>query len=193
MTREEWLEAAIKEIEPLFTAHKYKVPKVRVSVGLPHGRGAKKAIGQHWSPEATDDKVSAIFISPTIMESLDVLETVAHELIHAIHPKDGHGPAFKKCAVLIGFMPPMRSTPASDGLKRQLTKVIKTLGKYPHSKLNLAKGPVKKQTTRMIKMTCQSCEYIARASLSKIIECGPVICPCNAKPMFVDIPDEDLL
>lgn len=192
MTREEWLLKAIQ----LFSAHKfskngYKVPKVRVSTGLPYGRGSKKAIGQHWHPKASEDKIGSIFISPTIRDTIEVLATLIHEVVHAVVGNEQkHNHIFRKCALSVGLEGKMQSTTASKDLKEYFKKVIiKKIGTYPHSRLNVEQGrPTKKQTTRMIKMYCLSCDYKCRAALTKILEQGPVICPCNQEIMEVDTP-----
>ena len=174
--------------ERVFKQHGYKLPQVRISVGLPYGRGGKKAIGQHWSPEASDDKKGSIFISPTIDDSNEVLATLAHELVHAaVGNEFKHGPEFRACAIKIGLEGKMTATVASATLRDTLKDLTKELGKYPHRKLNLEMHPIKKQTTRMIKMECAECEYIARASRKVIESHGPAICPgCNT-PMSVEI------
>lgn len=194
MTREEWLQKAIT----LCAAHKfkpagYKVPNLRVSVGLPYGRGSKKAIGQHWHPKASEDKVGSIFISPTINDTVQVLGTLVHEIVHgAVGNEAKHGPLFRKCAIAVGLEGKMTHTTAGADLVKYFKKIImKKIGKYPHSKMNIETGrPDKKQTTRMIKMECE-CGYKCRASLTSIMENGPVICPHNMEPMTVEMPDEE--
>ncbi len=193
MTREEWLQKAIS----LCTAHKFKpqgylVPKVRVSVGLPYGRGSKKAIGQHWHPKSSDDSVGSIFISPTINDTNEVLATLVHEIVHAAVGNEAkHGKIFRKCAESVGLTGKMTATVAGDELKGYFKKVLlKRLGLYPHSRLNIAVGrPTKKQTTRMVKMECPIHQYKCRAALLKIIENGPVICPICNEPMEVEMPE----
>jgi hypothetical protein len=189
--RELWLTGAIdNHLSELFKQLGFKLPKVKVSVGFPSGRGSKKAIGQHWTPEASDDKVGSIFISPTIDDSLEVLGVLVHELVHAsVGNKAGHGPKFKRVAIELGLTGEMRSTEVGPVLMPKLKDVIRGLGKYPHAKLNLKMSPVKKQTTRMIKLECLDCGYICRASRSVILEKGPTLCPCNKQPMEFQIED----
>lgn len=191
--RELWLLKAIEmHLRKLFKQHGKVLPEVKVSVGLPSGRGSKKAIGQHWSPEASDDKKGTIFISPTIADSIEVLGTLVHELVHAsVGNKAGHGPVFRSVAVAIGLEGKMRSTVAGVELQKELETIVKRLGKYPHAKLNLAMNPIKKQTTRMIKMECLECGYIARASRKVISEKGTVLCPCNGEPMQAEVGEEE--
>src|SRR5690606_16122066 len=144
MTREDWLNKAIVELRNgLFKDKGYKVPDVRVSVGFTF-RGGLKHIGEHWSPDASTDKKGAIFIHPTLDESVAVLDTLTHELVHAaVGNKEGHGPVFRKCALAIGLTGKMRSTVAGPELKITLEKLAKKLGDYPHAKLNPSKAPRK--------------------------------------------------
>ena len=183
-TREEWLHAAIKQLKrELFK--QYKIPAVKVSVGLPYGRGSKKAIGQHWHPAASDDKVGSIFISPTVDDDRAVLGILIHELIHAIAGNEaGHGKEFRKIAIGVGLVGRMVSTTPGKELTKKIKKLIRKIGPYPHAKLNLNKGPIKKQSTRMVKVECLDCGYIVRTSRKNIEERGPTLCPCNHKPMW---------
>lgn len=191
INREQWLENAIEIIgKELFTKKGYKLPpKIRVSVGFPYGSRGGKAIGQHWHPNASTDKVGCIFISPTLGTPEEALGTLVHELVHAsVGNEAGHGPIFKKCALDVGLEGKMRSTTEGPELKKYLKVVIKNLGKYPHALLSPADRPNKKQSTRMIKMECTDCGYKVRASMTKILEHGPVLCPCTQEPMSVEVP-----
>lgn len=192
-TREDWLQEAITYIEKdLFKPAGYKLPKVRVSCGLPYSRGSKTTIGEHWAPTTAGDKVGSIFISPIIDDSVEVLSTLTHELVHASVGNDaGHGAKFRKCALAVGLEGKMRSAGADKETQSYFeSDIIKVLGRYPHSRLNINKRPKKKQSTRMIKMSCGDCEYIVRASATAISTNGPVICPCNEEPMNIEEKDE---
>lgn len=193
MTREEWLNKAITKLgDGLFKTAGYKVPHVRVSVGFPFGGRGVKAIGEHWSPDASIDKKGSIFISPIKDDAVEVLAILVHEMCHAaVGNKEGHGVVFKKCALAVGLEGKMRSTNAGPELVPKLKGLVKDLGKYPHSELRPSKGPTKKQKTRMLKMECGACNYIVRGALTSILTHGPVICPCNDEPMLFDMPEED--
>lgn len=184
VTREAWLENAVEHLrQGLFKRSKYKVPKVRVSVGFAFGK--RKAIGQFWHPKASDDKKGQILICPR-QEAFDALDTLVHELCHACTPGKGHGPDFRRCAIAVGLCGKMRSAGAGPVLKKELLEIIKNdLGKYPHSKLNIDMKPAKPQTTRMIKMECDHCGYIARTSMTNIEEHGAVLCPTHKVRMRV--------
>ncbi len=192
--RELWLLKAIDtHLAKLFKHNGFTFPEVKVSVGLPYGRGGKKVIGQHWHPDASDDKKGSIFISPTINDSSLVLATLVHELVHAsVGNQAKHGPAFRAVATKVGLEGKMTECGAGPALKETLNKIIARMGSYPHAKLNLSMNPIKKQTTRMIKMECPECGYIARASRKLILESGPTLCPCNKEPMaFEDFETEE--
>jgi hypothetical protein len=191
VTREEWLLGAINILgKEKFQPLGYKFNKIRVSVGFPD---TKKAVGQWWRPETTEDNHANIFIHPGTGDAVEILDILVHELCHdACGAKAGHGPIFKKCALAIGLEGKMRSASASKELKTYLKKLASRLGKFPHSALKKgAKGPTPKQTTRMIKMECGACGFICRASLSKILETGAPFCACSRKQMTVELPDED--
>jgi hypothetical protein len=187
ITRENYLQTSIAWLSKhLFEVNGYTVPQVKVSTGLPGGRGGKKAIGQHWSPQASTDQVGSIFISPTIDDTHQVLAVLVHELVHAVVGNEfKHGAVFSKCAKAVGLEGKMTCTTAGEYLTRSLKSLVEAHGTYPHSRLNLADSPIKKQTTRMVKMECPECGYIARTSQKNIEEHGPVQCPCNNEPMEV--------
>jgi hypothetical protein len=180
LNRETWYIQAISALHPLFKEQGYNIPLVKVSVGFPGGGSARKRIGEHWSPESSDDKLGSIFISPILSDSVEVLAVLVHELVHAVvGNKAGHGPAFKACAVKVGLIGKMRSTDAGDELKARLNALLVGIGPYPHGRLNLRAGPNKKQKTRMIKQECPGCSYVVRSSMMWIKNFGPVTCPCG--------------
>lgn len=183
-TREQWLEEAVKLLTPLFESAGYKVPKVRTSCGWPSARGTsktKRTIGQCWAQEAASDGVSQIFISPyldDIAGEQGVLATLVHEVVHAVvGVKESHNKVFKKCATAVGLTGKMTCTTAGPELRVLQEEFAKKLGDYPHGKLDSLKSPVKKQTTRMIKMECPECGYVARTSQKWLDEVGVAHCP----------------
>lgn len=187
LNREQWLQKATELLrDGIFLKSPTPIPRIHVSVGFPGGKSPAKVIGQHWHPKASKDGISHVFVSPVNKGSLEVLETLAHECVHACVPDANHGPAFKKIALAIGFLGPMKTTPAGAQLKQDLKAIIKTLGEIPHSHLTLRDPTKKKQTTRMIKSVCEECGYPVRTSRQWIEMLGAVLCPCNGMPMTVD-------
>jgi P4 family phage/plasmid primase-like protien len=73
-----------------------------------------------------------IWISPTITDPCDVLQTLLHELIHAALPRAKHGKQFQEVASALGFSPPFsQHMPPTEGLAAQLKAIAAELGDYP--------------------------------------------------------------
>jgi hypothetical protein len=196
-TREEWLQKAICHMEPVFQRHGYAVPAVRVACGWPSSRALsanKRTLGECWSKTASSDKVAQIFISPYLIKPAEpqgVLATLLHEVVHAVvGQEEKHNKVFGKCAHAVGLEGKLTATFAGPALIAQCEGWVKLLGEYPHAQLDSAKRPVKKQTTRLVKCECGKCGYVARTTRKWIDECGPVVCPCNLKPMKYEIAEE---
>jgi hypothetical protein len=200
-TREEWLQAGVAAMTPMFKGVGYDVPAIQVSTGWPSKGGVgkkRRTLGQCWSKKASEDGKCQIFISPMLEMGDDPMENVMHVLVHeVVHATVGvdqkHGKLFVKCARAVGLEGPATSTHASPDLMVRIKTWVEQLGPYPHAKLNPLLSGVKKQTTRMIKCEC-GCGYIARTSKKNILEIGAPICPnkkCNLKPMSFEIPDDE--
>lgn len=184
--REQWLTEAVAALAPIVEEEGYKIPPVHVSVGFPSRGGLsskKRVIGQCWHPSASDDGVPHIFISPLLDDPLDVLSTLLHEVIHAMTPGEGHKGGFVEIAKKVGFTSPWTSTPMGDDLHPRLDKIASRLGDYPHSKLNPAESPIKKQTTRMLKVECPESGYLVRMTRKWLDEVGAPKCPCHDETM----------
>lgn len=193
-TREQWLEAAVRLMAPLFEEKDYTVPAVRVSCSFPSVRALaakKRRGGECWGKEITVDGVPQIFISPLIKDSVEVLAILVHEVVHAVVGSAAkHGGKFKKCALAVGLEGKMTSTVAGDELVEIAKEWIKELGDYPHPGLKPGQRPEKKQTTRMVKCECEECGYSLRTSRKWLDDAGAPLCPCNKKPMAFEIPPE---
>lgn len=180
--REAYLKHAVLCMRDWFRSVGIELPEsLRVSVGFPGGGSARKRIGEYWRSEATTDGVAQIFISPTLECPEKVLSTLLHELVHAAHPSAKHSGLFKQTALKLGFTGPMKFTPCSLELRQKLFFLHERLGGYPHGAINLSDR--KKQSTRLLKVECGSCGYVARVSGKWIEEVGTPLCPCNSEPM----------
>jgi hypothetical protein len=169
-TREEWLTLAalwIMQDMILPVSHnKDSIPDWRVSVGYPKGsRGGKNtAIGACHPTSHSSDNTCEVFISPACEDSMQVLETLAHEMIHVENNcRDGHTGPFKRLALEIGLTGKMTATVAGQELREAFEWWLSENGNIPHAKMYDDKR--KKQSTRMIKVHCTHCEkFTARAS-----------------------------
>lgn len=197
MNREAWLLAAVDRLRPIFLGHGYTVPEIRVSVGWPSSGGLaqkKKTIGQCWFGTMAADGVPQLFISPLLDDPTDaqgVLPTLIHEMAHVVAGVDAkHGPRFAKIAKKLGLGGKPTATHAEDDLIARLKMLSGEIGPFPHSKIVPVKLP-KPQTTRMRKMECEGCGYVARTAKKWLDACGPVICPCNKLAMKIDLGVEE--
>lgn len=184
-TREQWLQAGVKELTKLFKKHGFEVPEVRVSVGWPGGRGKKTGVvGQCFPSIMADDEVAQIFVSPAVSKSLNVIATLAHEIVHAIDDcQSGHKNGFVKIAKAIGFLPKYTSSENREpSLDEELQKIVGKLGPFPHAAIREGERPAV-QKTYMAKVIpseeCRSCdpEYKLRMTQKWIEEAGLPLCP----------------
>lgn len=183
MNREQYLINAVEALAPLLTDEGFKVPEVRVSTGFPSRGGLsakKRMIGQCWPSTASEDGVPHIFVSPLLDQPIDVLSTLLHEMIHAtVGTEEGHRGQFVAAAKAVGFEGPWTSTPVGEELRETLDKVAVDLGDYPHSRLNPKQDPIKKQTTRMIRLDSDCEGGCTVRTTRKWIEKGDFTCPCG--------------
>lgn len=173
ITRETWLTTAASYfldnlILPECSA--LPAPTVRIAMGWPKGsRGGKKAIGQCWTRAQSGDGTNEIFICPTIADSQQVLSTLIHELIHATDDcKSGHKNHFAKVARSVGLEGKLTATTAGADLTELLSAYVADHGEIPHTAMIDDPGK-KKPGSRMIKIECASCGFVARTA-SKWIE-----------------------
>ncbi len=187
-TREQWLEAAVKEVsKSIFAPKNIEVPAVRVSVGWPGGRGKKQGVvGQCFASFSSTDKVAQIFVSPAVDKTLSVLATLTHELVHAVDDcKSGHKKDFIKIAREIGFEAEWTSSEnRTDALTEKLQAVAEKLGEFPHAAIRQEERPTT-QPTYMRKLTCaHDDDYKLRMTRKMLDEYGAPICPCHREEMI---------
>jgi hypothetical protein len=180
LTREQWLSQATEELRALFKQHGDTIPtQVRSSCGFPSKSALaskNRRIGECWSSAASADSHAEIFISPTISDSARVLDILAHELIHAVHPGDGHGKKFGKTSRAIGLEGKLTATVAGPKFTAWAEPVLARLGAYPHADL-VPSNAQKKQTTRMLKCVCSDCGYTVRVAGKWLADMGAPHCP----------------
>jgi hypothetical protein len=180
--REIWLHNAVDMLSPIFKQKGYDMPKIKVSCGFPSTGNKSKHIGQCWGRSSTTEGVNQLFISPVLDEPVQVLDTLVHELVHAIDDcVHHHGPEFKKIATDVGLQGNMREATAGAWLKEQLTTIAKQLGKYPHTKINLAHSASAKTGPRP-RAKCKKCGYEV-TPLKKWLFMGPPLCPKHTTEM----------
>lgn len=164
-TREAWLKAAVALMAPRFLEFGATFdPFVHVSVGFPRSKGKRKFIGQCWCGSQSADGAPHVFICPTQIDPLRILEILSHELVHAaVGCEHGHKKPFIALAKSLGHEKPWTATTASIGLNEVLQRYLDVLGEFPHSGLDPKSGPqLRKQTTRLRKYVCSGCDLKVR-------------------------------
>jgi hypothetical protein len=186
LVRHEWLEAAVRLLRPRFDAAGYQVPdNVRVSIGFPNYTAFRHCIGQAWSDSSSSDRRFEVFISPelgTAEQTSKIIGVAAHELVHCtVGTAAGHRTPFKLCAIAIGLKGPMTATSESPEFIEWVNDVVvPRIGPYPAGRITWQH---KKQTTRLVKCECITCQYPVRTTRIWIDQHGTPHCPSHGAMM----------
>jgi hypothetical protein len=156
--REQWLNNAVTSVRGIFHANGFPIPDhVRASCGFPskRARSLYRNVGEHFSPDVSDDGTHQIFISPVLDDSVEILGVLMHELSHAV-TGDGHGTEFKHCVRKVWLEGKPTQTKVGVDFRQNFAPILESLGVYPHAKLNVESN-YKPQGTRMLKAVCPTC------------------------------------
>lgn len=187
-TREQWLESAAKAIlakyRDVFETHFGDVGvehlrHLKVSTGFPSQQGLSKRIGECWKSAAAEDELTHhVFISPRLTDIVEVVQVLAHEMVHAADDgeHDHKGP-FVKAIREMGLEGKPTATVAGAAFAEWARGLDAKIGTYPHVGLVPVMGE-KKQGTRMLKLEADCCGYTVRTT-KKWIEIGLPSCPCG--------------
>lgn len=151
------------------------MPECRASCGFA-GAGIRSGhIGQCWSRKSCASSINQIFICPTLEDPVAVLDTLVHEMVHAVdNCEHGHGKEFKKIAITIGLVGAMRSASAGPVLHQRLKDLADRLGPYPHSAIQKPRKKVRLYDRP--KAVCSECGFTV-PMLKAYLHYGPPICP----------------
>ncbi|MCC7065852.1 MAG: transcription elongation protein SprT [Planctomycetes bacterium] len=182
-SREDWLGRMVDALRPAFAEHGHPLPeRIRVSCGWPSRSalsGKAQRIGEAWSQLCSADGAHETFLSPVLADPVDVGAVLVHELVHhAVGVQAGHKGPFRTLALAVGLTGPMRATTAGAALRVRLHALAEAIGPYPHATLSGGNGK-KKQSTRMLKVTCPECGCIARMTRQWLEEVGAPTCACG--------------
>jgi hypothetical protein len=187
-TREEWLNACadliLEKHREVFEIHFGQdgidhLEHLKVSTGFPSTGGLGKVIGQCWKSAAAEDATTHhIFINPRLTDVVEVVATLAHEMVHAADDGEHkHRGPFVKAVQDMGLEGKATATFAGAGFADWARGLDTKIGTYPHTGL-VPIAQEKKQTTRMLKLEADCCGYVVRTT-KKWIEIGLPSCPCG--------------
>ncbi|OJV33245.1 transcription elongation protein SprT [Sphingomonas sp. 67-36] len=198
--RESWLNRVAQGMAPLFEALDAPLPdRVRVAIGFT-SRGAKgKAIGECWDNRLSADGHFEIFIRPDLAHAPDAMPAqiaaiLAHELVHAaVGIPAGHGKAFKRVALGLGLVGPMRATTPGDVFLAAVAPILADAGPLPHARLDTGGESTapKKQKARMLKCECATCGYTVRTARKWLELAGAPLCPIEDHGVMQHEPLDD--
>lgn len=183
-TREAWLAAAAVELSAIIRDRSgLECPAVRIGVGWPAAGRRSNVLGECWVSKAAGDGINEIVIRITATSPTEVLAILTHELIHAALDCQGkHSGAFKRAHGALGFVGSAKGSEPGGELDATLVRVAEELGAYPGAQgLNVpgkgASSAGDKQTTRMIKVECDTCGFTFRASRQWLDRAAGLRCP----------------
>ena len=165
MNREQWLAAFANAARPHISRSLInggdEEAAIRLSCGFAPTTNRKRSDAAVVPPTASEDFTAEVFISPTI----DQADTVAKHIIPLLAIAQAGN--WRNQAPSVAA--PLAELPHWAG------SILANLGAYPHARLNITRAP--KQTTRLIKVACPNCGYIARVSRTNLVAYGAPICP----------------
>jgi hypothetical protein len=157
--REAWLHAAASFLLDYMVEHGLPPVAVRVSCGWPVRGGVSRrrtVIGQCFAPSVCKDGKPQIFISPRLSESIEVLGTLLHELVHAsIGCQFGHRKEFSQAARQVGLAGPPTATTVDETLRLLLVSYVERFGPYPHAAILLRAREKVGSRLRLYQCVCQ--------------------------------------
>lgn len=185
MNREAWLGRLLEELRPRFCQLGFPLPeRIRVACGWPSRSalsGKARRVGEAWSARCSADGTCETFLSPALSDWLEVGAVLLHELTHhAVGVDQGHNTAFKRCALAVGLVGPMRSTTAGPELLHRLSEIIEKIGPYPHASLAVGSQQSDHQSTRLLKVQC-ACGCVLRMTRHWISKVGLPTCGCGSR------------
>lgn len=193
LNRESWLNHLTEQyIRPHFESKGYTIPEgIKYSCSF-STKGAFKRKGQKRfvAGQCISNRDSQgnhrnfeIVIVPNEANSIEVLDTLIHELCHAtVGLNEGHGKVFDNCSKAVGLEGKPTSNYATEALKVLLTQWVAEAGEYPHESLQVN---MRKQSTRLHKCDCYACGYTMRIS-SKWLKLATPRCPLGHGEMTHD-------
>jgi hypothetical protein len=110
---------------------------VRVAIGFTSEAAKAKAIGECWDNRLSADGHFEIFIRPDLAHAPDAMPAqiaaiLAHELVHAaVGIPAGHGKAFKRVALGLGLVGPMRATTPGEAFLAAIAPILDAAGPLP--------------------------------------------------------------
>lgn len=178
-TRDQWLKSTVSAMSSWYEDLGFPLPEIEVQTGFPSSGQRGQNVAESWSLDNGESYV--VVVRPDVADPLRIAAAVAHQLCFvAVGQKDQHGHLFRHVAISIGLRGTKAERTPGEVFKELVRPILEDLGPLPSSIPEPAapKGS-SKQTTRMIKVSCNECGYVARVSRKWIEDVGPPLCPLH--------------
>jgi hypothetical protein len=181
---EAWFRTAANQLRPLFETIGYPIPENTVICGSLPRRRATRIMGECRLVSRNGPYEILILISPGVDDSVRVMGTYTHQLIHAsVGLRYGHRKPFSTVARAFGLEGPMPATTEGETFRRIITPVLEAIGAYPGIALRdgINNDP-KKQKGRLHVCWCPEGDYRIWTTKTHL-ERGIPQCPIHLIPL----------
>lgn len=177
MNREEWLAIlASRTLAEISTRIDYteEETSVKLSCGFPATQGKRnKVLASLVPPTASQDFNAEVFVTPELSDKHEVAKAILPLLVSVATGDYKRGASYRNA------LRSLRLNLAGAPTPPWAYAIVENLPAYPHAQIELP--PVAKQSTRLIKVACNPCGYIARVSRRTLSAFGAPICPVCAQ------------
>lgn len=194
--REEWLEAAVNVLRPMFLEKDLYVPEnVKVSCGWPRPNADKNVLGTCFHSDCSKGHLREIFITPlkghnNVFDRGGVLAVLIHELCHACFDHDEkHGPNFARAAKDMGLeWRRITATVLSDSMISRLRSLFFDLGEYPQPGMVPIEKPKRPRVIRTHTLKCANDNYEIKIHEDHLAK-GTPKCPVCGEDFIKQTPE----
>ena len=144
----------------------FPLPAFEVRTGFPGAGMRSSKITESWSQDS--DKSYVIFVRPDRDDAVEVAAALAFQLCRiAVGHRDEHGHLFRHLAISIGLRGTQVEGPPGALFTELAAPILKSAGPLPSPEIALTEKPKSTaQTTRLLRVSCTECGYVARVSVN---------------------------
>lgn len=175
--REAWLSRLAEGMASWFVDLGHPLPTFRIVSGFPSGGERGHDVAEVWSDDGGASYT--ILVRPDTRDRIRLAAGLAHKLARiAAGPDDTDSQVFRRIAVSVGLRGRKTEEPPGALFRKLAKPVLRAVGPLPPSPAgppDALRRP--KQSTRLVKVSCARCGYVARVSRKWLDQSGPPHCP----------------
>lgn len=155
----------------------FPLPSFEIRTGFPSVGKRNPNITDAWSQDNGQSYV--IFVRPDRAEAIEVAAAIAFQMCRiAVGDRDSHGYLFRHLAISIGLRGTKNESAPGKLFSEMIKPTISELGPLPVQEISSTdKSKKTVQSTRLLKVLCKDCGYVARVSRKWLDEVGEPHCP----------------